>query len=282
MKFENGPWVLGGTSALRRLGGITTATTLLLSTATMPAEAGYAIKFIAGAAQVGFAGDGGPATAALLNNPSALTVAPNGTLYIADSGNNRVRVITADGTIATVAGSGRDESDGDGASATAAGLAHPSDIAVDRLGNIFIVEGSPSRVRRVEASTGVISTFLGPGLADYALANDSVGTVYATLSPVAGTYGGLAYLMAIATPEWPLTVEPINVANLYPTDLAAAEGRVLIAVGSYEREIIRPDGDVFWRYDTEEYSVNSPFGLAFDPSGAFYVTASSFYSGSRR
>jgi serine/threonine-protein kinase len=63
-------------------------------------------KLIAGTGRVGFSGDGGPAVRARLRQPEGLAVAPDGTLYIADFGNNRVREVLPDGTIETVAGAG--------------------------------------------------------------------------------------------------------------------------------------------------------------------------------
>jgi uncharacterized protein (TIGR03437 family) len=99
---------------------------------------GGATTTYAGAGVRGFAGDGGPATAAQLSDPQGLAVDRAGNLYIADRGNERVRKVSTDGVITTVAGGGTDTSDG--AIATSAGLV-PKAVAVDEAGDIFIVDG---------------------------------------------------------------------------------------------------------------------------------------------
>jgi trimeric autotransporter adhesin len=116
------------------------------------------------AGEVGFAGDGGQATEARLDLPTALAVGASGTVYFADSGNDRIRAVRADGTIATVAGSreGADARD-DGVLATEAQFIFPRGdpfgIAVDPAGNIYIPFGR--RLRKVDAETGILTTFVG-------------------------------------------------------------------------------------------------------------------------
>ncbi|MBN4082463.1 hypothetical protein JYT13_01505, partial [Mariprofundus ferrooxydans] len=77
-----------------------------------------------------FSGDGGPATQAALGNPYGIAVAADGSLYIADYGNNRIRKVSKDGIITTVAGNGSWGFSGDGGSATQAALRWPAGIAV--------------------------------------------------------------------------------------------------------------------------------------------------------
>ncbi len=142
----------------------------------------------------GFAGDGGPAAQALLRGPGALALDPAGNLYVADSGNYRVRRVTPDGNIGTVAGSGAAEFSGDGGPALNAGLGgYVSAIAVDNKGNLYIAVASDHRVRRVSPD-GAISTIAGTGRAGVAgltgpaseallsgpnaLAVDSAGNLY--------------------------------------------------------------------------------------------------------
>lgn len=117
----------------------------------------------AGSAQCPFAlGDGGPATSATLFMPGAVAVDSNGNLYIADTLNNRIRKVSTDGTITTVAGSGAGSFQGDGGPATQAGLYLPSGVAVDSAGNLFIDDAGDYRIRMVTPD-GTISTIAGNG-----------------------------------------------------------------------------------------------------------------------
>jgi sugar lactone lactonase YvrE len=113
--------------------------------------------------ETGFSGDGGPATAALFNAPSGLAIDALGALYVADNLNQRVRKITAAGTISTVAGSSYS---GDGAAAVGAEISHATDLAYDAAGNLFIAESGFNRIRKLTPD-GVISTFAGNGRAEF-------------------------------------------------------------------------------------------------------------------
>lgn len=133
------------------------------------------ISTVVGNGTRGFCGDGGPATQACLNLPNAIVLDPGGNLFIADTGNQRIRRIDADtGIISTVAGNGtagdrRHGSEGevlavgDGGPATQAELVLPFGVAVDRTGTLYIADGDNTRVRRVDADTGVITTIAGNG-----------------------------------------------------------------------------------------------------------------------
>ena len=182
------------------------------------------ITTLAGSGRAGDAGDGGPATAALLHDPSGVAVAADGAVLVADRGNHRLRRVSAAGTITTLAGTGepgpaRDgvparegrlslptavavESDGSvyltdagqrrlrridtlGAIATAAGdgglgycgdgqvgpkarFARAAGVAIDPAGNIFVSDSEHNRVRRIDAATGIVTTVAGDGRAGYA------------------------------------------------------------------------------------------------------------------
>jgi sugar lactone lactonase YvrE len=119
------------------------------------------IHTIAGTGLSGFSGDGGPATSARIS-PANLVVDPNGNIVIADSGNFRIRKITTDGVINTVAGTGIAGVSADGIPATASWLAYPYGVAVDRAGNIFIAETGAFRIRKVTPA-GTITTVAGTG-----------------------------------------------------------------------------------------------------------------------
>lgn len=110
------------------------------------------IETVAGTGEAGFSGDGGPATAAMLNYPRDLEVAADGRLYIADSDNHRIRVVDlSTGVIDTVAGAGARGGAGDGGSAREALLNRPFGVGVDTAGDLYIADTFNNRIRRVVA-----------------------------------------------------------------------------------------------------------------------------------
>ena len=127
---------------------------------------GGTITTVAGNGNCCFSGDGGPATNANLNTPRGVTIDAAGNLYIADSNNNRVRKVTAGGTITTVAGNGTGGYSGDNGQAAAAQLSSPNGVALDAAGNLYIADMNNQRVRKVDTS-GVITTVAGNGFCCY-------------------------------------------------------------------------------------------------------------------
>jgi uncharacterized protein (TIGR03437 family) len=141
-------------------------------------------------------GDGGPATRAIVA-PSALAVDASGNLYIADPINNRVRKVSADGIITTIAGKGSAAYSGDGGPGPSAGVGEPEGVAVDSLGNVYVAARGDRRVRLLTAG-GTITTIAGNGvvgdggdggpatsaqLSDpYGIAIDSRGFIYVSES----------------------------------------------------------------------------------------------------
>jgi uncharacterized protein (TIGR03437 family) len=119
---------------------------------------------LAGGARGGYSGDGGPAVNAQMNGAFGVAVDAAGNVFIADFGNNRVRKVSVNGTISTVAGTGQVGFgfSGDGGPAIAAQLDHPSAVAVDGAGNLFIADTSNFRIRKV-AIDGTITTVAGNG-----------------------------------------------------------------------------------------------------------------------
>ncbi|GEM_PF-1842256 len=124
------------------------------------------ITTVAGNGQVGFSGDGGAATQASLSFPDGICVDGQGNLYIADTYNNRVRMVDAAGTIRTIAGSGHPGYSGDGGLAIHAKLFFPLRVIIDEEGNLYIVDSSNNVIRKVDAS-GVITTAAGNGRSGY-------------------------------------------------------------------------------------------------------------------
>ncbi len=124
-----------------------------------------------------FVGDNGPATNATVVYPSDVKVRADGSLFIADSGNNRVRMVDTNGIITTFAGSGgiNGSFSGDGGNATDATLDDPRGIALDGKGNLFIADTDNVRIRVVNTD-GIISTIAGNG-DGYFSGDGSVATV---------------------------------------------------------------------------------------------------------
>lgn len=129
---------------------------LLTATCAQP------VQTVAGTGTAGFSGDGGPAKEARLAVPAGIAVDAKGTLYICDSGNARIRIIDASGTIETIAGIGIPEFSGDGGPAVEAQLSFPTGIAVSSDGSIYVADTDNHRIRRI-APDGTITTTAGTG-----------------------------------------------------------------------------------------------------------------------
>ncbi len=122
------------------------------------------ISTVAGSGKPGYWGDGGPALRAGLNEPYEARFDRTGNLFFVERANHVVRrVEAADQTISTVAGNGRAGFSGDDGQATQASLNQPHSIQLDPYGNLFICDIGNHRIRRVDARTGIISTFAGTG-----------------------------------------------------------------------------------------------------------------------
>jgi RHS repeat-associated protein len=119
------------------------------------------ISTVAGNGYSGFSGDGGPATQARLKQPKGIAIGTDGSLYIADTENYRIRRVGTDGIISTIAG-GFGGFHGDGGPATQAGLGLPDSVAVAPDGSFYIADTYNKRIRRVGAD-GIISTVAGNG-----------------------------------------------------------------------------------------------------------------------
>ena len=121
-----------------------------------------AISTVAGSGGAGFAGDNGPATAALLLGTTDAVVDAAGNIYISDGGNNRIRKVNPAGIITTYAGTGQATYGGDGGPATAAQIFGPWQLALDQSGDLYIADYGNSRVRKIDSS-GIITTVAGGG-----------------------------------------------------------------------------------------------------------------------
>ena len=147
------------------------------------AASGGTISTVAGTGTSGFSGDGGQATAANISFPTDVVVDTAGNIFICASGNNRIRKVTTDGVINTIAGNGNTTFNGDGILATASALNGPQSIALDSAGNVYIVDRGNSRIRRVTVADGSISTLAG---GNTGLSPDGSSTTLARLSQPTG------------------------------------------------------------------------------------------------
>jgi DNA-binding beta-propeller fold protein YncE len=124
----------------------------------------WIISTVAGTGEKGYAGDGGPATQALLNNPFDLAFDPAGNLCFSDTYNHCIRRIDGSGVISTIAGTGESGFAGDGGPALRAQMNQPYGIVIDRSGNIYVADRLNGRVRRIDGGSGVITTLAAEGL----------------------------------------------------------------------------------------------------------------------
>jgi sugar lactone lactonase YvrE len=126
------------------------------------------ITTVAGNGTAAYSGDGGLAVTASLRAPTAMALDQAGNLFIADSGNARIRRVDAQSAvITTVAGNGAIGISPDGAAAASASLSPPLGVSVDRSGNLLVYEFGSASIRRVDSVTGILTTFAGSGSANF-------------------------------------------------------------------------------------------------------------------
>ena len=178
----------------------------------------------------GFGGDNGPAVNAELNNPSAVVLDSAGNLYIADTGNNRIRKVSAPGgIITTLAGNGIAGYSGDNGPATSAELNGLNGIAIDGAGNLYVLDTTDNIVRMITAA-GSITTVIGnaPDQID-ALAIDSTGNLYIVgqnnLSVVNVAASALTFPSAQISSSSNQTVMVTNIGTAPLTFTAPASGQ---------------------------------------------------------
>lgn len=127
---------------------------------------GGIITTLAGTGERGFAGDGGPAVQATIGGPTAIDIDAEGSLYVADFLNHRIRHISTDGIMTTIAGNGRPQFNGDGLLALESSIGEPCGVAVDQSGFVYIGDQVNHRVRVVTPS-GRMHTVAGTGAEGY-------------------------------------------------------------------------------------------------------------------
>ena len=140
---------------------------LLLATVSTLSAAEWSISTFAGNGTQGGSGDGGLATAAQIDNPFGVVRGPDGAIYFCEYTGQRIRKVTPDGIIHTVAGTGAKGYSGDGGPALKATFNLPHEIRFDKEGNFYIADMTNHAIRKVDAKTGNIETFAGTGKAGY-------------------------------------------------------------------------------------------------------------------
>jgi uncharacterized protein (TIGR03437 family) len=208
------------------------------------------IATVAGNGTAGFAGDGGPATAAALNSPAAVALDAIGNIYVADTSNNRVRKIDANGTITTLAGAGVAGYSGDGGPANIATLNRPAGVAADTAGNVYISDTGNHAIRKVSAA-GVISTLAGNGV------------------PGSSGDGGPAAVALLNSPGG-LAVD--SAGNLYVADTANHRVRRITSGGTIST--VAGNGTAGNSGDggaATAASLNTPGAVALDSNGALLI-----------
>ncbi|GGX31011.1 RICIN domain-containing protein [Streptomyces noursei] len=208
------------------------------------------ISTVAGTGTKGFSGDGGPATAAQLDDPRGVAVDSTGVLYVSEYNNRRVRKITTDGKISTVAGTGTAGSDGDGGPAISAQLSRPRGMEVGRAGELYIADEGNHRVRKVTAD-GKISTVAGTGTAGFT-GDDGPATA--------------------AQLDRPFEVTVDSIGTLYIGDYGnhrvrkvAADGKISTVAGTGTAGFTGDDGPA------ASAQLNTPIGVVVNRVGTLYI-----------
>jgi DNA-binding beta-propeller fold protein YncE len=236
--------------------GLAALTGSVVPVAAQKTAAPGTITTVAGTGEAGFSGDGGPATQARLNFPFYVAIDAAGNLFIAELSGCRVRKVSPEGTISTVAGTGKAGFSGDGGPATQARLNDPHGLAVDRAGNLFISDLNNQRVRKVSPE-GMITTVAGNGQLGFS--GDGGPAIAARLNWPGGLAVDLAGNLFLAD-HYNHRIRKVSPDGLITT--VAGSGRDLPTKG-----VSAGDGGL-----ATEARLNAPLGLALDSSGNLFFT----------
>lgn len=219
----------------------------LFSVVLFAARAGaQVVSTIAGTGVAGFAGDNGPAATAQLTASRGMNFDAQGNLYLCQV--HRIRKIDVNGIITTIAGNGTAGFSGDGGPATAALLSTPADIAVDAAGNIFFSDEGNTRIRRIDATTGIITTIAGGG----SLFTDGIAATSAAL----GQPRGLAF-------------DPAG--HLFVADCAASKIRRIDMNTGIITTVAGGGNSVSEGVPAINSILSQPSDVTFGPNGVMYI-----------
>ena len=135
--------------------------------AAEPPAVGWTVETVAGTGKAGFRGDGGPASQAEVDNPFGVVRGPDGAIWFCEYGGQRVRRITPDGRLVTVAGTGQKGYSGDGGEPLQATFNLPHEIRFDARGDLYIVDMSNHVVRKIDFQKNIVTTIAGTGVPGY-------------------------------------------------------------------------------------------------------------------
>lgn len=225
------------------------------------------LTLVAGTGRVGYAGDGGPALRAQFNNPTGIAVDFLGNIFVADTGNNLIRIITPDGNINLYAGDvtyGIPSSGwtGDGGAAVGAQLALPAGIAVDGAGNLYIADSANNAIREV-TTNGIINTIAGLGPTAPGFAGDTAAATAANLDgplDVAVDSNNNVYIADTNNANVRLITASTGIITTYAGSTAIVSGAVQVDFG------YAGDGGAA----TSAY-LAGPAGVAIDAQGNLYI-----------
>src|SRR5829696_5746662 len=261
------------------------------------------ITTVAGTGEAGFSGDGGPATKARLDFPSAVAVDREGNLYIADGSNYRIRKVDKEGIITTFAGTGKARHSGDGGPATSAQLREPACMVFDAQGNLYLADYTS--VRKIDPS-GTITTVAGTGRFGFSgdggpateakltasdIALDGKGNMYISdtehhrirmvnkdgiIHTVAGSgeegYSGDGGPATKASLNLPIGIALDSEGNLFiachhnsRVRMVDRNGKITTVAGTEELMSIREKGPA------TKVALDQPWSLFFDDSGVLYI-----------
>jgi sugar lactone lactonase YvrE len=219
------------------------------------------VTTIAGRGLPRFSGDGGPATSAELNGPDDVAVAADGTVYVADAFNLRIRRISPGGVISTIAGNGTYGDAGDGGQATAAQLGSIAAIALSPADDVlYIADDGTNRVRRVDLASGVITTFAGRGLDYLGHTGNGGPATSASIAMPAGIAVDPAGNVYFSESTFWCTVRKVDIATQVITRVAGS--------GSYLPGACASDGD---GGDALAAQLDLPGSLATDAAGNLFL-----------
>jgi len=214
------------------------------------------ITTVAGTGKAGYAGDEGPATSARLNQPHGIAVDAAGNLYIADTNNNVIRMVTPDGIIHTVAGNGTAGYGGDSGQATQAQMNSPLSVAVDAAGTkLYVADASNDRVREFTVGD-IISTVAGTGARGYSGDGAATSEKLANPTGVAVAPNGDLYIA-----DFDNTI----VRKVTGSNISLAAGLV---TGSPAAPSAGYSGDGGFATSAQ---LNYPYDVAVDSAGNLYI-----------